>query len=738
MLLASLLSVSARSQTSSVAMSFTTASPLPSGTVGVGYSQTIAVTGGTAPYVWSITAGALPSGLALSSATGAIGGTPTSAGSFTFTVQVTDSAAATASQAYTLAVSSPGSPLSIVTASPLPSGTAGATYSQWLAAAGGKLPYSWSVSNGALPSGLTLNSATGAISGTPKSAVTFTFTIRVTDSAGAMASQVYTLTVILPGSPLTIATASPLSSGTVGVGYSQTIAVTGGTAPYVWSITAGALPSGLALSSATGAIGGTPSSAGSFALTVRVTDSAAATASQAYTLTVSTAGLSLTGSIAQVASGGGWDTTLTLVNTGASAGEALLNFLGNDGNPLQLPFVISQIPLPAVSLVASALDQPLNANSMLVLDSQQLSNRGPQVGSARLLTNGKVGGFAIFRYSPTGQEAVVPLETRDAPSYVLAFDNTGVLATGVALASVATQPANIPVVIRDDTGRQIGTDAINLAGQGHTSFMLTDHYGITKGKRGSVEFLSGHITALGLRANGSALTTLPVLANVTAGGGSMAQVASGGGWQTTFTLVNTGTSAAQAQLNFFDNNGNALSLPVTLVQSGNVITATTITQQIAAGAALVVLSQGSNTGPAVVGSAQLTTDGNVGGFAIFRYNPTGQEAVVPLEVRNASGYVLAFDNTNGLATGIALSNITNRAVSVPVVLNDDTGTTLVTTTINLAALGHTSFMLQDSYASVAGKRGTVEFDNPVGAQISVLGLRATPTGAVTTIPVLAK
>ena len=254
----------------------------------------------------------------------------------------------------------------------------------------------------------------------------------------------------------------------------------------MWSITAGALPSGLALSSATGAIGGTPSSAGSFALTVRVTDSAAATASQAYTLTVSTAGLSLTGSIAQVASGGGWDTTLTLVNTGASAGEALLNFLGNDGNPLQLPFVISQIPLPAASLVASTLDQPLNANSMLVLDSQQLSNRGPQVGSARLLTNGKVGGFAIFRYSPTGQEAVVPLETRDAPSYVLAFDNTGVLATGVALANVATQPSNIPVVIRDDTGRQIGTDAINLAGQGHTSFMLTDHYGITKGKRGSV------------------------------------------------------------------------------------------------------------------------------------------------------------------------------------------------------------------------------------------------------------
>src|SRR5258708_18444175 len=119
MLLASLVSVSARSQTSSVAMSFTTASPLPSGTVGVGYSQTIAVTGGTAPYIWSITAGSLPSGLALSSTTGAIGGTPTSPGSFTFTVQVTDSAAPTASQALTLPLGSPISPSTIATPHPL-------------------------------------------------------------------------------------------------------------------------------------------------------------------------------------------------------------------------------------------------------------------------------------------------------------------------------------------------------------------------------------------------------------------------------------------------------------------------------------------------------------------------------------------------------------------------------------------------------------------------------------------
>ncbi len=375
------------------------------------------------------------------------------------------------------------------------------------------------------------------------------------------------------------------------------------------------------------------------------------------------------------------------------------------------------------------------------MDCQEPENPNAQVGSAQLLTNGNISGFAIFKYTLTGQEAVVPLETRSAPSYVLAFDNTSVLATGVAIANVAAHPANIPVVIRDDTGAPIGTDTISLPAQGHTSFMLTGNYAITKGARGTIEFdtpLSGNISALGLRANGGALTTLPVLADVTAGGGSMAQVASGGGWQTTFTLVNTGISAAQAQLSFFDNNGNALSLPLTFVQSGATMTVPTISQTIVAGATLVILTQGSNAGATLVGSAQLTTTGNVGGFAIFRYNATGQEAVVPLETRNASGYVLAFDNTNGLATGLALANVSNQAVAAPVVLRDDTGASLGTATINLAARGHTSFILTDRYASVAGKRGTVEFDTPAGAQISALGLRATPTGAVTTIPVLAK
>lgn len=219
------------------------------------------------------------------------------------------------------------------------------------------------------------------------------------------------------------------------------------------------------------------------------------------------------------------------------------------------------------------------------------------------------------------------------------------------------------------------------------------------------------------------------------GGGSMAHVVSGGGWQTTFTIANTGTVASQAELSFFDNSGNPLVLPLTGVQSGATVTKSRLTETIAPGATLIISTQAST---ALIGSAQLTSTRAVSGYAVFRYNPTGQEAVVPLETRNASAYVLAFDNTNGLSTGVALANSSTRSVKVRALLRDSAGANLGTETISLPAHGHTSFELASSYASAAGKQGTVEFDIPGGGGISVVGLRSTPNGALTTIPVLTK
>ena len=236
------------------------------------------------------------------------------------------------------------------------------------------------------------------------------------------------------------------------------------------------------------------------------------------------------------------------------------------------------------------------------------------------------------------------------------------------------------------------------------------------------------------------LTTVPALANVGTGGGVFPHVAIANGWKTSFVLVNTGVSSAQGQLNFFDDAGNPLILPLSSPQSGGVVftTASSVNRTMNAGATLVVESTGPDANPLQIGSAQLTTDGNISGFAIFRYEPTGQEAVVPLESRNASSYLLAFDNTGGTATGVAVSSSSPQAVSVPVVIRDDTGAQIGSGAIPLAANGHSSFVLGSQFPLTEGIRGTLEFAAPAGGQIGVLGIRTPPANTFTTLPALTR
>ena len=448
--------------------------------------------------------------------------------------------------------------------------------------------------------------------------------------------------------------------------------------------------------------------------------------------------LSLAGSLAQIASAGGWDTSLTLVNLGTAAGEARLSFYANNGSPWSLPYTFPQQPASSTTL-GSTIDENLNSNAVLVLDTTGPLNQAAAAGSAQLLTSGNIGGFGVFTYTPSGQAAVVPLEARNASSYVLAFDNTGALVTGLAIANLASSQASVGVVIRDDTGQNIGTGTIDLQPQGHNSFLLTDStlgFPITSGKRGTVEFdtpQGGQISVLGLRANGNALTSLPVLANVGTAGGTMAHVASGGGWQTLFTLVNTGTTSANLTLSFFADDGSPVSLPLSFPQSGAMATQSSVSRAIPAGATLIIVTQGQNSGGVVTGSARLSTTGNVSGFAIFQSG--GQEAVVPLEAGSANSYTLAFDNTGGLVTGIALAESSGQAAVVPATLRDVTGATLAATTINLPASGHTSQILTDLFKQAENIRGALELDAPANGQIGALGIRAT-SRAFTTIPVM--
>lgn len=238
--------------------------PQPEGEVGIPYTTSFTATGGVRPYTFSIASGTLPSGLSISPATGVIAGTPTAPGTWNFTVQVQDSLNATATAAASITVISRLSLLG----GRQPDGVVGVAYSTSLVASGGVTPYSWSVIAGTLPAGLSISTTTGVIGGVPTTMGTSNFTVQVKDSLGATATAAASITI---NSPLAITNSLP--NGTVGVAYSAAINATGGTTPYACSITAGALPAGLSLSGCT--VSGTPTTAGTSTVTVKVTDSSA-------------------------------------------------------------------------------------------------------------------------------------------------------------------------------------------------------------------------------------------------------------------------------------------------------------------------------------------------------------------------------------------------------------------------------------------------------------------------------
>lgn len=279
---------------------------LPDGTVGKAYNATLLASGGTAPYIWSMTAGTLPAGISLGTS-GAISGTPTAAASAAFTVQARDAAGRLSSQPLSISVATP---LSIMTVN-LPDGAVGTAYSATLLASGGTAPYTWGVTAGTLPVGLNLGTS-GAISGTPAAAGSSSFTVQAKDAAGRIASQPLTVSV---GTALSIITTS-LPNGTSGTAYNATIAATGGTAPYTWSMASGQLPAGLILSSV-GILSGTPTAAGSFSFTVQAKDAAGRTASQPLSVSICAALSITTTSLPNGTAGTTYSTTLAA--TGGTA-----------------------------------------------------------------------------------------------------------------------------------------------------------------------------------------------------------------------------------------------------------------------------------------------------------------------------------------------------------------------------------------------------------------------------------
>jgi hypothetical protein len=191
-----------------------TPTTLPTGTVGVSYGQPITGSGGTAPYTFKITSGALPAGLILTS-NGVLAGTPTTPGTSSVTIRGTDANGCFAELAYTIII-----PCPVITLAPatLPNGTVGIAYNQTITGSGGTAPYTFTVNSGALPAGLTLTAA-GVLAGTPTTAGTPAVTIRGTDANGCFKDTSYTMNIISPVPTLPQWGALLLAVGLLGLGY---------------------------------------------------------------------------------------------------------------------------------------------------------------------------------------------------------------------------------------------------------------------------------------------------------------------------------------------------------------------------------------------------------------------------------------------------------------------------------------------------------------------------------------
>ena len=303
---------------------------------GISYSYPLVVTGGSAPYTFTVSSGALPTGVSLNSSSGTLSGTPsvtTSGQSFAFTVTTSDASGQTANRTYTATVASSTAASLVVASQTIPAPSAGSPYVAAISVSGGTPPYTYTISNGSLPSGLSLSSSSGLVSGTPTYATkgsAYLFTVQVTDSTNLTTSASY------PGFVGTYTTAmSPTSlpAAIPSVNYNGFISSTGGQAPYIYSLTSGTLPSGLTLNASTGVISGTvaESEAGlTRNFTIKSVDANSVQTSIAYSLTTSNFAVNISNStLANATEGSAYSNSGTSLTASGGAGPYAFQYTGN-------------------------------------------------------------------------------------------------------------------------------------------------------------------------------------------------------------------------------------------------------------------------------------------------------------------------------------------------------------------------------------------------------------------------
>jgi hypothetical protein len=303
----------------------TTGSTLPTATGGTPYSVKLSAAGGVAPYQWSLSSGSLPAGLKLKP-TGVLSGTTAATGLDSFTVQVTDSEApaVSATENVSLSVVTP-----MVVPSDLPGALVGESYDASLQPVGGLAPYNYAVTAGSLPPGLVLQSD-GEITGQASADGSSSFTVSVTDVENPPATVTQAESITVTGGPI-IFNSPSLNAEVINHPAAQELVAAGGVQPFDVTITSGALPPGQSVDQ-TGDLAGSPTQAGAYQFTVQLTDSSRPpqTATQAFTVTVTSPVQLATTSLPDAIEGQPYSATLTAT--------------GGAGPPYTFSFEVSALP----------------------------------------------------------------------------------------------------------------------------------------------------------------------------------------------------------------------------------------------------------------------------------------------------------------------------------------------------------------------------------------------------------
>ncbi|MBY0502798.1 MAG: Ig domain-containing protein [Bryobacteraceae bacterium] len=417
---------------------------LPSARQNQSYTTTLQATGGTGPYTFELAAGTLPQGLTLTPA-GVLSGVPGGISATPFTIRLTDGTGATSLVTYFFDIN--GSSLALTGALP-GSGQVGQPYRYSFAATGGTGPTTFVLDSGALPPGLTLNE-NGTLSGTPTAAGTYLVKLKTTDANGA--SSQFTQVIVIGSTGLAFAS-NAVSDGTVGSSYSANLSGIGGAGPYTYALVSGTLPAGITLGS-NGAFSGTPTASGTFPVTLRITDSAGATATMALTLVVrATAALTVGSTLPSAAPGRAYSFQLI-----AGGGQAPYTFMLASGSALPAglmlssPGILSGLPTTAGMGTFTVIVQDASGATATQVITLNVASSTITIPNATL-PNGTVGGAYSLTLSPAGGMA---------PYTVAVVSGTlpaGVVLSGAGVFSgMPTTPGIYPVIIRvtDANGAQV-------------------------------------------------------------------------------------------------------------------------------------------------------------------------------------------------------------------------------------------------------------------------------------------